>query len=67
MEKKGKKLSYQKLQELVPLEIRKKWEEEQNTLKTKLILEDSFDWTLDIKDPKDKKPLKYVRGITNEI
>eukprot|EP00826_Nyctotherus_ovalis_P023643 TRINITY_DN1818_c0_g1_i4.p2 TRINITY_DN1818_c0_g1~~TRINITY_DN1818_c0_g1_i4.p2 ORF type:complete len:190 (+),score=50.72 TRINITY_DN1818_c0_g1_i4:173-742(+) len=62
MIKKGKK-SYAELQELVPPEIRTKWENEQNSLKQKLILTDDFDWSPNLSNLEGKKPLKLVGGL----
>ena len=66
MKKKSQKMSYQKSLEQVPVEIRQKWEEEQNTLKAKLILEDHFDWSPDLKDQHGKPLLKYVRSALSD-
>ena len=48
------------MQELVPLEVREKWEAEQNTLKAKLVFTDDFDWSPNLTDLQGKKPLKLV-------
>jgi len=65
MEKKSSKpkSDYWALQEQVPLEIRQKWENEQNTLKAQLVLKDDFEWSPNLADLKGKKPLKYVGGL----
>ena len=41
---KKKKSKFQKLQEQVDEETREKWKKEQAELRTKLIVEDDFDW-----------------------
>ena len=38
------KKNFKELLEAIPEETRKKWEDEQNYLKTKLILTDDFTW-----------------------
>ncbi|MDR3549284.1 MAG: hypothetical protein P4M11_13655 [Candidatus Pacebacteria bacterium] len=56
-----RKSPYQKMQELVPPEVRQKWALEQDTLKAQLITEDNIDWTTDLKNPvPGKKPLRLV-------